>query len=69
MNHRGPIPPLPPVSAPPEVLATARLNCAARLCERGYPGEAAAFEQGERDFAWPSARPQVLRRLDRVRAF
>jgi hypothetical protein len=43
---------LPPIEAPADVMAMARENCAERLRARGQEAEAAAFERGDRDFAW-----------------
>jgi len=43
---------LPPLEAPADVMAMARENCAARLRARGHEREAAAFERGDRDWAW-----------------
>lgn len=48
----GPIPPLPPVDEPADLMAAARANCASRLRSRGSDVEAEAFERGERDGAW-----------------
>jgi hypothetical protein len=48
----GAIKPLPPLSAPPEVIAQARINCATRLRNDGSVAEAAQFECGARDDAW-----------------
>lgn len=51
-NPHGPIPPLPPIEASPEMLAEARQNCADRLRARKHFTEAEAFDAGLRDFAW-----------------
>lgn len=56
----GAIKPPQPVSAPADVMALARDNCAQRLRERGYPEEAGAFERGERDDSW-SMRHEINR--------
>lgn len=60
------IKPPQPVSAPADVMALARDNCAQRLRERGYPTEAEAFERGERDFAW-GFRHEVAKLLSEAR--
>jgi|GEM_PF-2858934 len=52
MSAHGPIPPLPPVSAPAHIMAAARLNCAERLRGKGHEVEAQCFERGERDDAF-----------------
>lgn len=57
---KGPIPPLPPVVAPADLMADARANCAARLRSRGHEAEATAFERAERDTAW-AMRHEVAR--------
>ena len=52
MNDQGPIPPLPPIEASPEMMAEARQNCADRLRARSHFTEADAFDAGMRDFTW-----------------
>ncbi len=52
MSGKGPIPPLAPISAPADIMATARANCAARLRLKCQDAEAEAFERGERDGTW-----------------
>lgn len=61
----GPIPPLPPVTAPADILADARANCAARLRLRGQDAEAEAFERAERDDAWAMRHEVNKLRTDR----
>lgn len=41
-----------PTTAPADIMAEARANCAARYRSRGQELEAGAFEIGERDQAW-----------------
>lgn len=52
INPHGPIPPLPPIEASPEMMAEARTNCADRLRARSHFTEAEAFDAGLRDFTW-----------------
>lgn len=52
VSDKGPIPPLPPLVAPADLMATARANCADRLRAKGDVDEAEAFARGERDGAW-----------------
>lgn len=54
----GPIPPLPAIAATPDLIATARANCAARLRSRGH---AAAAEQVERDGLGWAVRHEVMK--------
>lgn len=54
----GPVPPLPALSAPANILAEARTNCAARLRARGL---VSAAEQIERDGAGWAVRHEVAR--------
>jgi hypothetical protein len=46
------IPPLPPIAAPADIMATARANCAARYHAKDQHDEADAFARGDRDAAW-----------------
>lgn len=48
----GPVPPLAPLSAPADLMAEARANCAARYIARGQDSEAEAIARGDRDDAW-----------------
>lgn len=48
----GPIRPLPPLSAPADVLAMARQNCAERCRGREEAELAESYERGEQDFGW-----------------
>lgn len=41
-----------PTSAPADIMAEARANCAARYRSRGQALEAEAFASGDRDQAW-----------------
>lgn len=43
---------LAPIEASADVMALARENCAERLRAKGSEAEAAAFERGDRDWAW-----------------
>lgn len=48
-SHTGPVPPLPALEAPTDLMADARANCAARYRARDQHAEADAFARGERD--------------------
>lgn len=58
----GPIPPLPPIAAPADIMARARANCAARYHGKDQHEEADAFARGDRDAAW-ALRHEVNRLL------
>lgn len=60
INPHGPIPPLPPIEASPEMMAEARQNCADRLRARSHFTEADAFDAGLRDDSW-SLRHEINR--------
>lgn len=45
-THTGPIPPLPAIDAPADLMAEARANCAARARARGQEAVAQDYETG-----------------------
>jgi len=49
---QGPIPMLPALAAPAEILDTARLNCAARAQDREQADLAVSFLEGGQDCGW-----------------
>ncbi|PTR05387.1 MULTISPECIES: hypothetical protein [unclassified Novosphingobium] len=59
---QGPIPMLPALAAPAEILDTARLNCAARAQDRDQADLAVSFLEGGQDCGW-SMRHEVAKLL------
>lgn len=57
---KGPIPPLPALDAPADLMAQARANCAARARAKGCDDLAAQYEAGTQDLGW-SIRHEVNR--------
>lgn len=51
-THTGPVPPLPAIEAPADLMAEARANCAARARARGQDAVAEAYETGAGDAGW-----------------
>ncbi|MBF5091953.1 hypothetical protein F1640_18530 [Novosphingobium sp. NBM11] len=52
MGKKGPIPPLPPLTAAPETMTIARGNCAERCRDRGEMALAASYIDGRQDEGW-----------------
>lgn len=48
-SHRGPVPPLPPVTAPAWIMTQARRNCAAVAREKFGNDLANSYLRGEQD--------------------
>lgn len=69
VSDKGPIPPLPPLVAPADLMATARANCADRLRAQGNGSEADAFALGERDDAWAMRHEVAKLRAERARGY
>lgn len=67
VSAKGPIPPLPPLVAPADLMAAARANCADRLRAQGNGSESDAFARGERDDAWAMRHEVAKLRAEQVR--
>jgi hypothetical protein len=60
MTHRSPIPPLPPITAPIEIIDQARINVIRRLTQRGNTDAASRIAGGMDTNCW-AMRHEVAR--------